>query len=276
MVGVRIIGTQVAPRWEPGEDVLARRIGDELILVNLRTNGISALNRTGARFWELLVARRDLDDTREALLEEFDVDPDELDRELAALVGALTAGGFVRPTAVSSGERAGDRAPADNGNRPRAGASRTRRHTSTASLVIRMGAWSLILPVLKHVVPLQRLVQLMSRPTNGRRSPETEGKIASWARRAYRLRRSGTCLERSLLVYRYLTEASAHPRLVVGMRRGERDLVGHAWVLVDGAPLYESNATLEPFLPIVEFSADGSATAIVDGPPSVLRTAAQP
>jgi Transglutaminase-like superfamily/Coenzyme PQQ synthesis protein D (PqqD) len=266
----------VAPRWEPGEEVLGRRIGDELILVNLRTNGISALNRTGARFWELLMARRDWDDTREALLEEFDVEPDELDRELDALVGALTAGGFVRATVISSGGRAGDRAPARSESRPRAGASQTRRHRSTASLVIRMGAWSLILPVLKHSVPLQRLVRLMSRPTNDARSAETERKIVNWARRAYRLRRSGTCLERSLLVYRYLTEASARPRLVVGMRRGERDLVGHAWVLVDGAPLYESNATLEPFLPIVEFAADGSATAIVDGAPSSPRAVAWP
>ena len=264
----------MAPRWEPGEDVFARHIGDELILVNLRTNGISALNRTGARFWELLVARRDWDDTREALLEEFDVEPDELDQELDALVGALTAGGFVRAAAVSSGGR--NRPPARSGSRPRAGASQTRRHRSTASLVIRMGAWSLILPVLKHVVPLQRLVRLMSRPTNGARSPETERKIVTWARRAYRLRRSGTCLERSLLVYRYLTEASAHPRLVVGMQRGQRDLLGHAWVLVDGAPLYESNATLEPFLPIVEFAPDGSAAAIVDGAASSPRAVARP
>jgi len=255
----------VAPRWEPGEDVFARHIGDELILVNLQTNGISALNRTGARFWELLAARRDWDDTREALLEEFDVEPNELDRELNALVGALSAGGFVRAAAISSGEGAGDRAPARNGSRPRATPSNTRRPMRTASLVIKMGAWSLVLPVLKHIVPLQRLVRLMSRPTNGARAPETERKIVSWARRAYRLRRSGTCLERSLLVYRYLTEASARPRLVVGMRRGERDLVGHAWVLVDGVPLYESNATLEPFLPIVEFASDGTATAIVDG-----------
>ena len=60
------------------------------------------------------------------------------------------------------------------------------------------------------------------------------------------------------------------------MRRGESELVGHAWVLVDDRPLYESSTTLGSFLPMVEFAADGSATAIVDGNPAGLRTVAGP
>ena len=89
--------------------------GTRLILVNLRTNKISSLNRTGARCWELLEARRDWDETRESLLAEFDVEPGELDRELEALVGSLTAGGFLKSTTRSTPGRADAGVPAPSG-----------------------------------------------------------------------------------------------------------------------------------------------------------------
>ena len=125
------------------------------------------------------------------------------------------------------------------------------------SLLIRMGAWSLVLPVLKRVLPLPTLVRVMSRTGSAECSDEKEKQIVRSARRIYRLRRPGSCLERSLLAYRYLSNTHAEPQLVIGIRRDDRDVLAHAWVLVDGSPLYESSATLEPFLSVVEFSPDG-------------------
>ena len=125
------------------------------------------------------------------------------------------------------------------------------------SLLIRMGAWSLVLPVLKRILPLPTLVRLMSRTGSEERSAEKEKQIVRSARRVYRLRRPGSCLERSLLAYRYLSNTNAEPQLVIGVRRDDRDVLAHAWVLVDGSPLYESSATLEPFVSVVEFAPDG-------------------
>ena len=39
----------------PNPDVVSRRLGDDTVLVHLKTNRIFALNPTGARFWELLL-----------------------------------------------------------------------------------------------------------------------------------------------------------------------------------------------------------------------------
>lgn len=151
--------------------------------------------------------------------------------------------------APSSQPRPGQRA--FRGSVPRLGG------LATASLLIRMAAWSLVLPVLKRLLPLPTLVRLMSGKGSGGPWDEYEEQVVRSARRVYRLRRPGSCLERSLLAYRYLSNTNADPRLVIGVRRDDRDVIGHAWVLVDGLPLYESSASLEPFLSMVEFAPDG-------------------
>ena len=51
----------------PSPDVVARRVDDEVVLVNLQTNRIFALNSTGARFWELLEGGADRVEIEETL-----------------------------------------------------------------------------------------------------------------------------------------------------------------------------------------------------------------
>jgi hypothetical protein len=78
------------PVVRPDADVVAQRLGDEIVMVHLRTNQIFVLNRTGARFWELLAEGTSLDDLRARLLAEFDVDEAKLDQELENFVAALS------------------------------------------------------------------------------------------------------------------------------------------------------------------------------------------
>lgn len=179
------------------------------------------------------------------LHEEFTVPPEDLDRELDTLAAERPA----TPRAADDGPRAFP------GSVPRVGG------LATAWLLVRMGAWSLVLPVLKRLLPLPSLVRLMSGKGSGRRSDAREEQVVRSARRVYRMRRPGSCLERSLLVYRYLSNANADPRLVIGVRREDSDVIGHAWVLVDGSPLYESSASLELFSTVVEFAPDGSISS---------------
>jgi len=82
-----------------GPDVLARRLGEETILINLRTERTFALNRTGSRFWELLQPANTLDGIRRQLLGEFDVAPDALSEEIRRLAAQLAAEGLVEPYA---------------------------------------------------------------------------------------------------------------------------------------------------------------------------------
>ena len=70
-------------------DVVAQRLGDEVVVVHLRTNQIFILNRTGARFWELIESGSDLDSVREKMLAEFEVEESQLMKELEDFVEHL-------------------------------------------------------------------------------------------------------------------------------------------------------------------------------------------
>ena len=128
----------------------------------------------------------------------------------------------------------------------------------------RMLGWLLVLPVLKRVMPLPSLVSLMwSRPWSSRAStgPEIERmwRIARWlAERAWP-RRSGSCLEQSLILYRFLSARRASPELVIGVRRHNASVGAHAWVVVDGRPVGDTVLALSSFAPAVSFGAGGVA-----------------
>ena len=66
----------------PHDDVVSQRVGEDLVLVHLKTNEIFALNETGARFWDLLVANRSREEIEEAMLSEYDVSQEELIAEI--------------------------------------------------------------------------------------------------------------------------------------------------------------------------------------------------
>ena len=73
----------------PSPDTVATRVGDEVVLVHLKTERMHVLNRTGARLWELLCAGRDWADIRDVILREFDVTPVQLDAEVDELLATL-------------------------------------------------------------------------------------------------------------------------------------------------------------------------------------------
>jgi Transglutaminase-like superfamily len=130
-----------------------------------------------------------------------------------------------------------------------------------AWLALRMAGWRLVLPLLKRRLPLMRLVPLMWMRERARPlSAEREARIAELARVVFRsqhLSRPGNCLERSLVLYRYLSAGGADPQLVVGLRGGEEGVRGHAWVTVRGEPVEEPPQSLEGFTRVVSFHGDG-------------------
>jgi hypothetical protein len=125
-----------------------------------------------------------------------------------------------------------------------------------AFLAGRILGWLCILPVLKRKLPLARLVRLMwLPPRDGARDPTWEQRTI---RAVARLSRTsgGNCLERSLVLYRYLARANADPLLVVGMARPD-EYLGHVWVTMDGRPLLETAETLDSYTEVVSFGRGG-------------------
>jgi Coenzyme PQQ synthesis protein D (PqqD) len=88
---------RTSPWGRPSADVVARRLGDETVLVHLGTNQIYRLNRTGSRFWELLMEGNDRTTTEERLLDEFEIDAASLRVEIAELLRRLADSGLVTP-----------------------------------------------------------------------------------------------------------------------------------------------------------------------------------
>ncbi len=133
-----------------------------------------------------------------------------------------------------------------------------------ALLAARMLPWSAALPVLKRVLPAPRLVRLLGagrrRPRDARRE-RAIAQAAWWASRVQVRRFPQNCLERSLVAYRYLGLAGAEPRLVMGVAREAEGIVGHAWVVLDGAAVFESEDPALRFGQMMAFGPDGRRLA---------------
>jgi len=81
------------------DDVVTRDVGEETMLLDLASGTYFGLDPIGGRFWQLLEDGKSALDARDALLEEYDVEPDELERDLESLLAELTANGLVCPAA---------------------------------------------------------------------------------------------------------------------------------------------------------------------------------
>jgi hypothetical protein len=125
-----------------------------------------------------------------------------------------------------------------------------------------MAAWSLAVPVLKHVLPLPRLARLAWSPPRASRRRARDDEIAQlawWTSRLQPRRFPENCLERSLVTYRFLARAGAGPRLVAGLGRNGPEIVGHVWVTVDDAPVHDDADSLSAYRTLVEFGDRGRA-----------------
>jgi len=93
--------TDVAPlapgsRVRHDPSVLAKRVDDEIVLVHMETNRIYELNRTAAALWDVLEAGATQAELEQRLALEFDVEPDELAREIDELLGHLMSERLIR------------------------------------------------------------------------------------------------------------------------------------------------------------------------------------
>ena len=128
-------------------------------------------------------------------------------------------------------------------------------------LLVRLLGWRVVLPILKHVVPIRTLAGLMSAAPgqNARGSIEARRVRRDALRQMLihggRVVMSGNCLERSLVLYRLLSEVGEDPRLVMGVRKEGDGVGGHVWIELDGQPIEDTPAG--KFAPLVVFGAGG-------------------
>ena len=76
-------------RFHPHPQVMSQRLGNETVLIHLRSDRIFQLNDTGTRIWELMETGQDLATIQQKLLEDYDIEAVKLNQEIADLLAVL-------------------------------------------------------------------------------------------------------------------------------------------------------------------------------------------
>jgi len=78
------------------EDVISKKMDDEMVLVNLKSEIIYTLNETGAKFWELIEEGKSFGQIITELQAEYNITKEELTTELEAIVSQLVERGLIQ------------------------------------------------------------------------------------------------------------------------------------------------------------------------------------
>jgi hypothetical protein len=111
MTGPGIEGAR-SPRI-PG-DVLFAVLDGQAVLLNLATGVYHGLDAVGTRIWQLLSEQDSLEGVRAAMLEEFEVEPERLDRDLGVFLAEMLERGLLEADGEAStddGARRSDSLP---------------------------------------------------------------------------------------------------------------------------------------------------------------------
>jgi hypothetical protein len=76
-------------------DVMVRKVGEESVLLDLKTERYLGLDNVSARFWELLTSGGSIQSAYDTLVEEFEVEPERLRNDLDDFVQELIQFGLV-------------------------------------------------------------------------------------------------------------------------------------------------------------------------------------
>ena len=120
-------------------------------------------------------------------------------------------------------------------------------------LLLRIAALASILPLLLRWIKLPTLLELLeSRKPAVALEKEHIDRIVRFANFVASKKGfggKGNCLKRSLLLYRFLGEASMRTEINFGIRRGGR-LIGHSWLTYKGSPFLDNEEATKDFEPI--------------------------
>lgn len=88
-------------RHEKSDDIVARKIAGEVILVPIRQKigdlqNIYTLNEVAAKIWELLDGRKTLLQIRDIIISEFEINPEQTQKDLEEFLQKLKSVGAVK------------------------------------------------------------------------------------------------------------------------------------------------------------------------------------
>jgi hypothetical protein len=78
-----------------GKDLVFSNVADEVVILDLKSGVYHGLESVGARAWELMVEPRAVREVRDALCDEYDVEPQQCESDLLRLIEELKSHGLV-------------------------------------------------------------------------------------------------------------------------------------------------------------------------------------
>jgi Coenzyme PQQ synthesis protein D (PqqD) len=91
-----------SPQFQIPETVLSRTVGTETVLLNLNTSTYLSLDPVGGRFWALISQGNGFRQAMMTMLDEYDVQADELEKDLLELCASLRSAGLLEDHTASS------------------------------------------------------------------------------------------------------------------------------------------------------------------------------
>jgi Coenzyme PQQ synthesis protein D (PqqD) len=88
-------------RVTSGPDVVFQTVGDEAVLLNMKTSLYLGLNAMGTRMWIALTEAESIQAAYESLLTEFDVSAEELRKDLEDFLTKLNEFGLIHTSSNS-------------------------------------------------------------------------------------------------------------------------------------------------------------------------------
>lgn len=83
--------------WRISQQAIANAVGDETVILHLGNGTYFGLDPIGARLWDALKAGDPPVSICDAVLQEYDVDPQTLEADLRALLHELASNDLVEP-----------------------------------------------------------------------------------------------------------------------------------------------------------------------------------
>jgi hypothetical protein len=85
----------LSQRAQPAADVLFQDVGGESVLLKLASENYFGLDAIGTRIWILLTEDAGLKRAFDTILDEYEVEPDVLKRDMLALIERMAEAGLV-------------------------------------------------------------------------------------------------------------------------------------------------------------------------------------
>jgi hypothetical protein len=80
------------------KDQISRDLDGEAVILNMKSGVYCGLNEAGARIWQLIQEPTSLKDVLNTLIEEYNVEPEQCEREVLALLQQMSGNGLIEVT----------------------------------------------------------------------------------------------------------------------------------------------------------------------------------